>query len=475
MEPKPKFRIIKSRRNKPMLVVNEMYLYNFICKNTKTNTDTYRCQKYKSSFHCNAYIKIKDNEITSFINNHNHESNDINVIKEEAKLKIKEEIFKSSDPFSIKPKKLVKSFSTQNGLKFPSYNTLKTFLYEQINKNLPSNINSFEEAPVNSIYYKTIKDEEFLIYRDDNLMIFQSPDQAKIHLKYGKIIFADATFFSCPNLAYQLFIIRVHSLIDNIYYTTSFSLMKNKTEKDYALIFKKLSNNISHYLDIGEEYNIFEIHTDFEKAIGEGCKQIFPKIKIKYCIWHLLRLLEINKNKLCYQEVNEDNKIFGFYNTIKNLYLCDPSYVKIVFNIIENENTNKNFGLFLEYFKKEYLKIFPVEGWNYYLDYRYCTNNACEGYNSKLNKLFQSKPSFFKLLHELRYEEQDIVNTYYKRINGLIGSNNRRNFQTFNKLEILKDDIKSLNELPEDNSDNKKKKGYAWIDALKKLGSRIFN
>ena len=87
-------------------------------------------------------------------------------------------------------------------------------------------------------------------------MIFQSPDQAKIHLKYGKIIFADATFFSCPNLAYQLFIIRVHSLIDNIYYTTSFSLMKNKTEKDYALIFKKLSNNISHYLDIGEEYNI---------------------------------------------------------------------------------------------------------------------------------------------------------------------------------------------------------------------------
>ena len=92
MEPKPKFRIIKSRRNKPMLVVNEMYLYNFICKNTKTNADTYICQKYKSSFHCNAYIKIKDNEITSFINNHNHESNDINVIKEEAKLKIKKKI-----------------------------------------------------------------------------------------------------------------------------------------------------------------------------------------------------------------------------------------------------------------------------------------------------------------------------------------------------------------------------------------------
>ena len=42
-----------------MLVVNEMYLYNFICKNTKTNTDTYRCQNYKSSFHCNAYIKKK--------------------------------------------------------------------------------------------------------------------------------------------------------------------------------------------------------------------------------------------------------------------------------------------------------------------------------------------------------------------------------------------------------------------------------
>ena len=93
-----------------MLVVNEMYLYNFICKNTKTNADTYRCQKYKSSSHCNAYIKKKDNEITSFINNHNHESNDINVIKEEAKLKIKEEIFKSSDPFFHKTEKISQIF-----------------------------------------------------------------------------------------------------------------------------------------------------------------------------------------------------------------------------------------------------------------------------------------------------------------------------------------------------------------------------
>ena len=36
MESKPKFRTIKSRRNSPMLIVNEMYLYNFICKNTKS-------------------------------------------------------------------------------------------------------------------------------------------------------------------------------------------------------------------------------------------------------------------------------------------------------------------------------------------------------------------------------------------------------------------------------------------------------
>ena len=57
---------------------------------------------------------------------------------------------------------------------------------------------------------------------------------------------------------------RVYDSIKNVYYTTSFSLMKNKTNEDYELLFRKLHENLAQNLDINEEYSIKELHTDFE-------------------------------------------------------------------------------------------------------------------------------------------------------------------------------------------------------------------
>lgn len=42
-------------------------------------------------------------------------------------------------------------------------------------------------------------------------------------------------------------------------------------------------------------------------------------------------------------------------------------------------------------------------------------NISCESYNCKINKMFNKKSSFFKLLYELRIEERDINLTYEKR------------------------------------------------------------
>ena len=60
--------------------------------------------------------------------------------------------------------------------------------------------------------------------------------------------------------------------------------MSNKTEDLYTIIFQKLHDNINKYLDLDENYEINELHTDFEIAIGNSCKKIFPDCNIKYCI-----------------------------------------------------------------------------------------------------------------------------------------------------------------------------------------------
>ena len=245
-------------------------------------------------------------------------------------------------------------------------------------------------------------------------MIFQSPSLAKIQLKLGELVFCDATYFICPAISYQIFITRVYSPITHSYYTTSFSIMNNKKETTYKLIFKKLHENITKYLEIGEGYNIRELHTDFEIAIGKACKLIYPNVNIKHCIWHWLRALEINKNKICLNEISNNDDLFILYRILCNLYVYDPYFVLDVFKLIKEKSENSAFGEFLKYFEEQYILRYGIKTWNYYDNYIHITNNSCESYNCKLNKLFKIKPSFFKLLYELRIEEQDIVNSYKK-------------------------------------------------------------
>ena len=469
-----KFKKSLSRRNKPILIVNDSYIFNFHVHNKKNQTDKYICKEYKTKYACPAYIYLKNDKIEKANVEHNHNINHQKILLEEAKIKLKNEIKNAVDPFSINIQKMVKSFSQDKGIRAPSFNTIKNCLYKEINKVLPDDIVNLEMAPEESIYYNTLKGENFVIYKDADLLVLQSPGLAKIHLKFGTILFCDATFFVCPSFSYQIFITRVYSSNTSSYYTTSFSIMNKKQEKDYFKIFKILDENIKKYLDIGEIYCVEEIHTDLELAIGQACKKLYPNLKIKFCIWHLLRSLEINKNKICFNEVKDNDHIFVLYKILTNLYICDPSYVIPVFKLICKKNTNENFKIFLKYFENQYLKKIDLNSWNYNSDLTHITNNSCESYNCKLKKLFKTKPSFFKLLYELRLEENDIVTTYEKRKSGLIGNEIRRNSIILKKISILEKIKDDIIKLPCASEDDKTKITEHWFNGINIFGKNFY-
>ena len=131
---------------------------------------------------CPAFIKIKDGKIEKYSNKHNHKTNDMKAIKEIKKNKLKLKIQSINDPFSIKLSKLYKSYSADKGIKIPAFNSIKSTLYKEKNKNLPNDIKYLEDAPINSIYYSTCDDEEFFIFKNNDLLIFQSPSLAKIQI-----------------------------------------------------------------------------------------------------------------------------------------------------------------------------------------------------------------------------------------------------------------------------------------------------
>ena len=422
MEKKPEFKKSLSRRNKPIFIEEETYTYNFIHTIDKGKTELYRCKEYKSIYRCESFIHVQSNteNIIKYKNKHNHFTDHLSVIREETRKEIQNEIKNSRDPFSINIPKLVKSVSVDKGIKAPNFNSIKTTLYTTLNNNLPNDILSLRDAPKFSPYYKTLDEEDFVVYKDSRNLILQSPSLAKIQIEFGTTLFCDSTFFIAPKFAYQVFITRVFSSVTNSYYTTSFSIMSGKTINDYFKIFSEIHKHLQKYNKIGDTYKITELHTDFESSISEGCKKVYPNLKVKNCIWHMLRAIERKKNEICFKDIKNDNNLLMLYNVIKNLYICDPNFITLVFEIIKNKTSNKNFIEFLDYFEEQYMVKWSINNWNYYTDITHCTNNSCEAYNCKLNRMFSAKPSFFKLLYELRMEEKDIINTYKKRKMGLL-------------------------------------------------------
>ena len=123
-----------------------------------------------------------------------------------------------------------------------------------------------------------------------------------------------------------MLITRVYSKELNKFFTTSFSLLTNKKQNTYYQVFNSIKKHIFS-LNNSKKYCPSEFHSDFEIAMNNAFKSVFPNTKIKYCLWHLERNLEINKYKICYKEVNENEDIFILYKFITKLPCIEPHYL----------------------------------------------------------------------------------------------------------------------------------------------------
>ncbi|KAL6595252.1 Metallo-dependent phosphatase [Neocallimastix californiae] len=185
-----------------------------ISETNRDNTKIYRYTEYKTL----------NKLVLNYESSHNHPGNEINASKSLIKHKIKDEIKKSLIPSDIKSKRIFDKISQEIGYICPEYKTIKNQITRYKNKQLFPNIKTFDEAPNESEYYKTIRGEYFMIFKNSNIIIFQSPFQAKLFME-NKHIFADGTFLIAPTNSYQVFITRtyvtelncLHKYTENIY------------------------------------------------------------------------------------------------------------------------------------------------------------------------------------------------------------------------------------------------------------------
>ncbi|KAG4102361.1 hypothetical protein H8356DRAFT_1421132 [Neocallimastix lanati (nom. inval.)] len=361
-----KLEISETNKEKYQIIVNRKYKFNlwYITNNTKV----FKCTEYKTDKKCKSYIILNDNnKVIKYESKHTHPGKEYDASVSIVKHKMKNEIRKTSIPFDINPKHIYNEISEEIGLICPEYSSIKSQISRYIKKQLPPDISKFNEIPDESEYYINERDENFMIFKNSNIIIFQSPFQTELFIKYNENMFADGTFYIAPIFSYQVFITRVYAPEINSFYTTSLSILNNKEQATYELLFEELKKNASKYNN-----NIIVtpkiLHCDFEKGISNAAIKIFPNITIKYCVWHYKRSLEVQKNKLCYNET--------------------------------------------------YLYKYDIQYWNYYNDINHITNNASESFNNYLKKLFCKKPSFYELIYHLKREESLSYNNYKRKIEG---------------------------------------------------------
>ncbi|ORY12375.1 hypothetical protein LY90DRAFT_518355 [Neocallimastix californiae] len=362
MEKNLEIEISKTNRGKEQIILNRKYKFNLSSKR-KDNS------------------KNINNQILEYDDSHNHLENKFGAAKSIVKNKIKDEISKSSIPFNVNIKRTYDEISQGMGLICPGYNSIKSQVTRSRRKQLPPDITTFDEIPNESKYYKTKRDENFMIFKNNDLIVFQSPFQAELFSK-NKHIFADGTFYIAPIFSYQ--------------------------QTTYEILFEEIKKNSSKYNSIEITPKIF--HCDFEKAVSNAAQKVFINANIKYCIWHFKRALEIKK------------KNYVVINKIKS-ECQEHNYVQ--------------FLEFLEYFKKTYLINFETENWNYYDNFEHITNNVSETFNKYLKKLFAKKPTFFQLLSELQKEESKYYIDYERRTAGILRNKKQKKLIRTEEIKAL--------------------------------------
>ena len=147
-------------------------------------------------------------------------------------------------------------------------------------------------------------------------------------------MFADGTFYIAPIFSYQVFIIRVYAPEINSFYTTSLSILNNKEQATYKLLFEELKKNASKYNN-----NIIVtpkiLHCNFEKGISNAAIKIFPNITIKYCVWHYKRSLEVQKKNYVIMKLKIIIKFICYIKLLQIFLFINPEYIFDIYNYIK--------------------------------------------------------------------------------------------------------------------------------------------
>ncbi|XP_046562156.1 uncharacterized protein LOC124271132 [Haliotis rubra] len=211
---------------------------------------------------------------------------------------------------------------------------------------------------------ETTDGQQFLVVDsedEDRILIFSTAEMLDI-LANAETIYMDGTFFVCPSLWQQVYI--VHCLVDGQMFPVAFSLLPSKSRDTYIRLFNYLKDSVLAI--VGVELSPSVVQTDYEAAAIGATERVFPESSSA-----ALPLLPVDQIQDAWMEVlNQSPDVDGI-------------------------------GQFNDYITStwvDYDARFPPRIWNQHGNTGPRTNNHLEGFHLDLRSWFRSTTRTFTSL-----------------------------------------------------------------------------
>lgn len=404
-----------SERGKPVLVVNSV---KFTKHKVLTSGEIcWRCAD--RSCKAKVYTVGSENLISRSEIEHNHEKNIKKLNRQIISASVKR---KAVEDICEKPSKIIHSSLKEHTRELDTItvkdiHNIRNNIYNSRRKTLPAlpKNRAAVIAALKSMTIRTIKDENFAFIIDDveEIVVFSCLTNLTALSKSEKL-YVDGTFSYCADHFLQLF--TLHVLEKGYYIPLAFCLLPNKQECSYKYLFDALRNKCNSF---GLDLNPKVIVADFEIAIHNAVRTVFPNSRVIGCRFHLAQawFRKIQNLGLVPDYKDENSTIGKWLRYVFGLPFLDPSEVgnSFAFDFAEIQPQDERVSRFADYLVDNYINeeaVFPPSLWSELSDSLERSTNACESFHAKFNASFYSNhPTIFTFIETLKQFQTD---TYIK-------------------------------------------------------------
>jgi len=317
---------------------------------------------------------------------------------------------------------------------------------------MPSNPKSLNDLLcIPDMYQKTLLGEQFLLYdsrtdgsdrssseeEDEDVPEGQGQPQARRVIVFATrknieflcespIWFVDGTFKTSPSIFAQIFTVmglrrRVGSE-EAVAIPLVYCLLSGKQKALYIEALEAVDRAVQQYRI--DPCTPTKIMSDFEIAITNACKRVFPGTAVSGCFFHLgqsiYRKVQEVGLQVQYNDRN-DRSIKEYTHRLLSLAFVPVADVTRAFNALHNACPRALHGVY-DYFKKNYVTGTPGRGnrravppryppqlWNQYdtaLAKSHRTNNVSEGWHNRFRQVVgKHHPDLYSALSEFQKEQ----------------------------------------------------------------------